>query len=75
MAWTMEEFGKFILDVMNYGEDQGLDPIGASDMLSDLHQFAHHTALARLQLDPPSVIWSEFLESNRYKRYWEGAPR
>jgi hypothetical protein len=72
MAWTQEEFGSWFVSVLNFAEDQGLDPIGASDMYADLSQYARHTALARLELLDPGTVWSGFLESYRYKRYWEG---
>lgn len=71
-GWTQEQFGQWEVAVMNYAEYHGYDPIGASDMLSDLSQFARHTALARLQLDEPATVVAEFEKSHRYLRYWGG---
>lgn len=61
----------WLIRVGDYAEfEQGLDPIGASDILHDLNRFAMMWLLDGYEKIDPALIWENFVESDMYKRYW-----
>jgi len=64
-----EKRSNHLLTVMNYAEwDKGLDPIGASDMLTDLARFTYNMMHENVFL-PPEETWEQFTQSDAWKQY------
>ena len=59
-----------VYEALEYAEvAEGLDPIGSSDILSDLATFAWDYCLWNGPTDPDK-IWREFKFSEYWERYW-----
>lgn len=63
------EANRYVDSVLDYAElQQGLDSMGASDLLGDLAMYAHACWDAHVE-STPADTWAEFTETAIYKRY------
>lgn len=59
----------WLMMVDDYAElHKGCDPIGASDLLGDLLNYARYRLEIHGQIDP-AVVWDEFMGTETFRQY------